>query len=631
MAKKRPKPQGKQSKQSQRDSPSSRKLFDRRLMEKAMRGFAAGLEGLAGGGSPLEDAQDLIYEAFETDNENKRLQLAEKALRKSPDCADAYVLLAENAKSRKEALDFYEQGVAAGERALGPRAFKDDVGYFWGLLETRPYMRAREGLAHALWAEGRRDEAVAHLQDMLRLNPNDNQGIRYTLAGFLLFLDRDEDLAKLLAQYPDEGSATWAYTRALLAFRQQGDTPETRNLLKSALKANKHVPAYLLGEKHPSSEQLPYYSPGDDSEALMYIQGSLVSWKATSGALAWLGGQVAPKKRKPNEPAPQGPTDTSKKKLARLLQQFDVWQADFQQLPNWVEEKGKRFRPWLILVASRSNDLILALQIVDEKPSSALLWKTLADAIQRPAAGEPHRPTEIVVRADEAWEVLNPHIEEIAVHFSVAEQLDQLDFLFEDFLAKFGGKPLPGLLDSPGVTPEQVAGFFDAAASFFEQAPWKKVGFESAIKIECAKYPSGPWYAVLMGQSGLMIGVALYDDLAILRRMFAGNLSDEEGARETVATTVTFGNPSDLPPGDLEAAQRHGWKVARADAYPCVFRKEPGLSVRPPLAWELELLEACLRAIPDFVKRRKQDDAAAEEMSVAVHGGEVRLRMGCVE
>jgi len=107
-------------------------------------------------------------------------------------------------------------------------------------------MRARLGLAHSLWTAGRRDEAVQHLQDLLRLNPGDNQGVRYTLAGFLLFLDRNNDLDRLLQQYPDESSAAWAYTKALLAFRQQGDTPETRHALQEARKTNKHVPAYLL-------------------------------------------------------------------------------------------------------------------------------------------------------------------------------------------------------------------------------------------------------------------------------------------------------------------------------------------------------------------------------------------------
>ena len=56
------------------------------------------------------------------------------------------------------------------------------------------------------------------------------------------------------------------------------------------------------------------------------------------------------------------------------------------------------------------------------------------------------------------------------------------------------------------MTPELVGGFYEAAAAFFQQSPWKKVGYEAAIKIECDKYQSGPWYGVLMGQSGLTMG-----------------------------------------------------------------------------------------------------------------------------
>src|SRR5262249_11248720 len=150
----------------------------------------------------------------------ERARLARQALEISPDCADAYVLLAEQAPSRNEALGLYEQAVAGAERALGPQVFREGAGHFWGILANRPYMRAREGLAHTLWTLARREEAVRHLQDMLRLNPNDNQGLRYTLAAWLLNMDRDDDLAHLLDQYPDEGSATWAYTRALLSFRR---------------------------------------------------------------------------------------------------------------------------------------------------------------------------------------------------------------------------------------------------------------------------------------------------------------------------------------------------------------------------------------------------------------------------
>ena len=126
--------------------------------------------------TPLEQAQDLIYEAFETESSRKRVQLAKKALKVSPDCADAYVLLAEeSAKSLQEAKDLYEKGVQAGERALGEEAFEEEAGHFWGILETRPYMRAREGLATCLWELGEREEAIKHFWQMLELRASANR------------------------------------------------------------------------------------------------------------------------------------------------------------------------------------------------------------------------------------------------------------------------------------------------------------------------------------------------------------------------------------------------------------------------------------------------------------------------
>src|SRR5947209_17096120 len=143
-----------------------------------------GHEFLGGQDTPLDQAHEILLRAYQERDDQRRVRLAHDALALCPDCADAYVLLAEHATSRKEALRLYEQGVAAGERAPGPQAFQEGVGHFWAVLATRPYMRARLGLAHALWTAGRREAAVRHLQDMLRLNPGDNQGIRYTLAGF---------------------------------------------------------------------------------------------------------------------------------------------------------------------------------------------------------------------------------------------------------------------------------------------------------------------------------------------------------------------------------------------------------------------------------------------------------------
>ena len=107
----------------------------------------------------LHRAQELIYDAWETRTARQRIQLAKRALRISDLCADAHSLLAEDAaKTLVERREHYERALAAGEKALGPQTFKDSVGHFWSILDTRPYMRARAALADCLWQCGERSQ-----------------------------------------------------------------------------------------------------------------------------------------------------------------------------------------------------------------------------------------------------------------------------------------------------------------------------------------------------------------------------------------------------------------------------------------------------------------------------------------
>ncbi len=199
-----------------------------------------------------ETAAELVDVAWKAPG-RRRIHLARKALEIWPDCADAYVLLGRCAGTPEDAYGFFAQGVAAGERALGSDVFHAAAGHFWGLFETRPYMVAREWLAESLWTLGRGEEAVGHFEDMLRLNPNDNQGIRYRLANLLLDLERHDRLSELLDRYKEDDLAEWSYTRALLTFRLEGDSAEALRRLRQALKSNRFVPTYLLGQKASAS------------------------------------------------------------------------------------------------------------------------------------------------------------------------------------------------------------------------------------------------------------------------------------------------------------------------------------------------------------------------------------------
>ena len=239
--------------------------------------------------TPLEQAQDLMYDAWEAPSAKRGVALARKALSICPDCADAYVLLAqESADSLQQARDLFAQGVAAGERALGQEGFRECEGHFWGFVETRPYMRARQGLAQCLWLLGEREAAVADYQEMLRLNPNDNQGIRYILAACLLELGRNRELMELLGRFKDEPTAVWEYTRALVDFRSRGGSRRGDRLLRAAFKVNPCVPPFLLGKRRLPRRLPAYIGFGDEDEAVAYVVEFGEGWMATPGALPWL-------------------------------------------------------------------------------------------------------------------------------------------------------------------------------------------------------------------------------------------------------------------------------------------------------------------------------------------------------
>ncbi len=320
-----------------------------------------------------------------------------------------------------------------------------------------------------------------------------------------------------------------------------------------------------------------------------------------------------------------GPSAADRERLNRLPQAYDVWQAGFRQLLTWIKSDGTRVVPWVVLVASRESDTVLVTKLLTENPTSDVLWDLLAGAMRHPADKQPRRPTRIEVQPDPRWDELESHLDQLDIELQACETLEFFDDLFEDLSHHLAGDQPPGLLEIPRVTPRIIAGFFEAAAAFYRRPPWLSLGYERAIKVECERFQSGPWYAVVMGQSGLTLGLALYEDLGLLRTLWRNRASDEQTARRTVALAVTFDMEADVHPKHLDEARRHGWEVANPEAYPVVCRKEPGMVMRPPLAWELVLLEGCLRAIPDFLSRHKPGDTTQHRVTVPVSTGNLDL------
>jgi tetratricopeptide (TPR) repeat protein len=155
-----------------------------------------------------------------------------------------------------------------------------------------------QGRGLSLKALGRLPEAAACFEELLRLNPGDNQGARWELLPLLLELGRDADAQRLSDQYSEDVFANMTYGRALLLFRLEGDSRGSRAALAYAMKANRKVIRYLAGQRKPPRKRYELFSMGSPEEAAIAALDLGPAWRATPGGVEWLIERTTPRPRK---------------------------------------------------------------------------------------------------------------------------------------------------------------------------------------------------------------------------------------------------------------------------------------------------------------------------------------------
>lgn len=236
---------------------------------------------------PIERAQQLAYDAMEAGTEREARSLLNQALELDPECVDALAQLAAMAQSQGAHLKLLEKAVAAGERQLGAEFFKRNKGYFWGLIETRPYMRARFTLAMSLIGAFRVPEAIAHFEALLDLCPGDNLGVRYQLLPLYLIVDQPETAAALLARYEDDIGPTLTWGGALVHYLLR-DFEKAQQSLAAARRWSPRVEKYLNHKKKLPARRSDSYIVGSEEEAINAAAILLGAWELYPSALVWL-------------------------------------------------------------------------------------------------------------------------------------------------------------------------------------------------------------------------------------------------------------------------------------------------------------------------------------------------------
>lgn len=217
------------------------------------------------------------------------VELLQQLLKDFPEHIDArhhLAIVLDATRRPAKALREWCRAVETGLAALPPTfVFGRDL-LEWGWLENRPFLRAYTSLGIAYQERGLLGEACTILENVLDLNPNDNQGVRTPIMECLFALRRPRRVLDLSERFQEYQDMTVLYGRAL-ALLQLGQTGDARTAAAAAVEAYPLAAEELLKTAHtPPPQEFPgYLAYGGEDEAYDYWTRFGEFWKRTPGAL----------------------------------------------------------------------------------------------------------------------------------------------------------------------------------------------------------------------------------------------------------------------------------------------------------------------------------------------------------
>ncbi|MGH7505368.1 MAG: DUF6930 domain-containing protein [Longimicrobiales bacterium] len=290
----------------------------------------------------------------------------------------------------------------------------------------------------------------------------------------------------------------------------------------------------------------------------------------------------------------------------------DVWEADMVPLPEAAVAGMPGAGALRVAIAAVvGSDLVVGTEIGEWSDDAETIADVVLEAMTAPMAGNPRRPAAVRVRRTDAARALADRLPKgTDVEFAdtlpaieaVARGLDE--FLLGESLVSATGPDLSAMED-----------FFDAAAAFYEAAPWQRLGEPTPLEISVNSAPAV--FGIVLGEEGEMHGLALHGSFDELLELM-------EGARDESNVRLIFYLPeSDVPPTIAEQRKLRRWRVAGPAAFPVLVRRRADGSEPNPDVEDLRLAAAALRAT-----RSLHTDATVAELA---EPGEMNFVVGNIE
>lgn len=378
------------------------------------------VEALSLDGDPTAketEADELFYAAMDTTDAEDRATYLLAALVKNPSHIDALVELAQLYEDDDTAFLILKRAIEYCEEDLQDE-LRNDVGEFWGLHHTRPFMRAKQALAERYFEAGNLTNAAFEMEEMLRLNPLDNQGMRWMLMEVYCRMNRLDDAERLRQKYPDEGVPFLPFTDLLIRFQKEGDSPNLRTSLREQSNCNPHIVSRLLDPSLISYEPIALFSPGSPEEANLYCQQFLSAWKATPGAITWL--RLAARDLPGSEVRSDEDLKKKIQKLRTKVKKLDscreTWFCDAQILSEQVDDG------WLLTIVEESTETVICLEPGEDPLGADTILHGLFNTMLAPSDEKPRKPAAIKMADAELHRSLKKRLERLGITSSVTDE-----------------------------------------------------------------------------------------------------------------------------------------------------------------------------------------------------------------
>lgn len=180
------------------------------------------------------DSYDYLEMAQSAISDKEAIKYAQKALKLDPYCLEAELVIAQAKAMDSESFKKnMEKVIKKGEEQLQERGIdkKEDAGGFYGILETRPYMRVRKAYVELLIAQGRFRHAMQEAEELLELCETDNLGVRYLLMALYCYFEDESKATKLIQKY-EENSAFMILPLIALYYKLENEKRMKKYMIK---------------------------------------------------------------------------------------------------------------------------------------------------------------------------------------------------------------------------------------------------------------------------------------------------------------------------------------------------------------------------------------------------------------